>query len=61
MVTESNDTLTVEIESPLTVSPAVVSLGSLKSSDESERRVAKFPPVHFVQLVRHDDGVCGPH
>jgi hypothetical protein len=31
--------LTVEVESPLTVSPAVVSLGSLKTDTESERRV----------------------
>jgi hypothetical protein len=49
--------LTVEIESPLTVSPSVVSLGSLKTDTESERRVIVrgVQPFRIVGVRGADD------
>ncbi len=49
--------LTVEIESPLTVSPAIVSLGSLKTDTESERRVIVrgVQPFKIVGVRGADD------
>jgi hypothetical protein len=51
--------LTVEIESPLTVSPAVVSLGSLKPDGESERRVIVrgVQPFKIVGVRGADDHI----
>jgi hypothetical protein len=51
--------LTVEIESPLTVSPAVVSLGSLKTDSESERRVIVrgVQPFKIVGVRGADDNL----
>jgi hypothetical protein len=49
--------LTVEVESPLTVSPAIVSLGSLKTDGESERRVIVrgVQPFRIVGVRGADD------
>ncbi len=49
--------LTVEVESPLTVSPAVVSLGSLPMSGESERRVIVrgVQPFKIISVRGGDD------
>jgi hypothetical protein len=51
--------LTVEVESPLTITPAIVSLGVLKVDGESERRVIVrgVKPFRIVKVKGGDDAL----
>lgn len=51
--------LTVDVEAPLTVSPAVVSLGSVKAKAEAERRVIirGVAPFKITEVKGLDEGV----